>query len=378
MNLTYSELEELVQKIGFILNKFEGNKEKNQSEYRYKLFLANGEAINFSVPTNTLAHILGVKTEYLIAAGIYNNKSSIEVLKSFCKDYYSIYTKVQNKVLSWDKIFSKHVKEKINNALSNLFISEYETDLVCKYESKKSIENGQNNQKFDYVIIKKFNDKIGVLCLVKNESYYVPMSNRIYNNLEEAEEFFNEILTNQTITILNGQQITNYYTDYLKTSNLNLNAKLDKITNLKFYKEKFNAVIDITGDYEYSINLLASRREQHHDNIGYIELIANSIRNGNIIKANELEENNLIQIANAFNDFLCSDSKGNSELSYSEVVNELKAIKEELLKLKKEKAEVDSDLKISNELNEELKRENTELIEQKNQIIKILSQKKEC
>ena len=347
MKLRLSELEKLFEKIKNILSKFEKNydeyyEDNSVPNYKYKLFLTNGDKINLSIPANTVPHLLGIDTNYLASLGIFKSTNSFELTKEMCENAYKINKLVNEGKLKYDNFLSQFIQEKVSGILPNIYFNINEFELVVKYDSSKSYEITDKNQKFDYVIVKKFNDdKIGILGIVKNEYNYVPMSNRIYNNLEEAKEFLNEILNGQKITMINGMQISNRYSDYSKNFNLSFNSKLDKLDRLKYYSKTFNAHIDILDDYEWSLNSLANRREERFTNCGYIESIAKNITDGKIINTEELEDNNLIEIVNAFNDFICEKSNNNeTNIKYSEVIKELKELRSKVENLRKRKEEL--------------------------------------
>ena len=57
-----SEFENLVEKIKTCLDWY---RKRNFDDKVYKLYLANGERINVIFPKQTIAHLLGIKTEYL-------------------------------------------------------------------------------------------------------------------------------------------------------------------------------------------------------------------------------------------------------------------------------------------------------------------------
>ncbi len=385
MKLRLSELEKLFEKIKNILSKFEKNydeyyEDNSVPNYKYKLFLTNGDKINLSIPANTVPHLLGIDTNYLASLGIFKSTNSFELTKEMCENAYKINKLVNEGKLKYDNFLSQFIQEKVSGILPNIYFNINEFELVVKYDSSKSYEITDKNQKFDYVIVKKFNDdKIGILGIVKNEYNYVPMSNRIYNNLEEAKEFLNEILNGQKITMINGMQISNRYSDYSKNFNLSFNSKLDKLDRLKYYSKTFNAHIDILDDYEWSLNSLANRREERFTNCGYIESIAKNITDGKIINTEELEDNNLIEIVNAFNDFICEKSNNNeTNIKYSEVIKELKELRSKVENLRKRKEELQNSLNAEQSKNEQLQLENKELVDTKQKILSLLLQKKDC
>ena len=385
MELRLSELETLFEKIKNILSKFEKNydeyyEDKSVPNYKYKLFLTNGDKINLSIPASSVPHLLGIDTNYLSSLEIFKSTNSFEIAKEMCENAYKINKLVNEGKLKYDNFLSQFVQEKVNGILPNIYFNINEFELIVKYDPSKSYEITDKNQKFDYIIIKKFeDDKIGILGIIKNEYNYVPMSNRIYNNLEEAKEFLNEILNGQEITMINGMQISNRYSDYNKSFNLSLNSKLDKLDRLKYYNKTFNAHVDVLSDYEWALSNLSNRRQEKFTNSGFIDSIAKSIAEGEIINTEELEDNNLIEIVNAFNDFVCKESNNSgADIKYSEVIKELKELRSEAENLRREKEELQSNLNKEQNKNEQLQLENKELIDTKQKVLSLLLPKKDC
>lgn len=382
MELRLSELETLFEKIKNILSKFEKNydeyyEDKSIPNYKYKLFLTSGDKINLYIPANAVPHLLGINTNYLSSLGIFKSTNSFEIAKEMCENAYKINKLVNEGKLKYDNFLSQYVQEKASGILPNIYFNINEFELIVKYDSSKSYGITDKNQKFDYIIVKKFNDdKIGILGIVKNEYNYVPMSNRIYNNLEEAKEFLNEILNGQKITMINGMQISNRYSSYNKSFYLPLNSKLDKLDRLKYYSKTFNAHIDVLDDYEYSLNSLANRRQERFTNSNFIDMISKNISEGQVINIQDLEDNDLVQITNAFNDFICSNTSSNADIKYSEAIEELKQLKEELKIIKENNNTLQNSLSAEQELSKKLSEENNELNLNKQKILELLLPKK--
>ena len=80
MKFNLSELETLFEKIKDIIGYVESARLKDR---RMNLFLGNGDKILFSIPNNSVAHLLGIDTNYLISTGLYNNQNSFLPLKKF-------------------------------------------------------------------------------------------------------------------------------------------------------------------------------------------------------------------------------------------------------------------------------------------------------
>ena len=87
MNFNLSELENLFEEMNEIINYFEMSQYQNR---RYRIFLGNGDRINYSIPNDSIAHLLGVNTNYLISTGRFNSTNSFDLLKEMVVNPYRI------------------------------------------------------------------------------------------------------------------------------------------------------------------------------------------------------------------------------------------------------------------------------------------------
>lgn len=141
--------------------------------------------------------------------------------------------------------------------------------------------------------------------------------------------------------------------------------KLEKAKNLEDYRRMYRCSIDLTGNYKFILNGVIMHKSNASENYFLTNDILSSMHEGKIIDTSLIQDRNLTQIAEAFNDFLCSRNiekkNENIDKSYSEMKQELIELKEMLLKnkelldsLNKENANIIG-------INEELKQENTRL-----------------
>ena len=377
MELNYDELQNLLEKIKDIIKFVDAYNVQRKAN---KLFLANGDVIDYKFQKNCLAHLVGVNIDYLISTGLFNSKTSYDMLNEICENGYRLNSYTKRGILNYDCIFSKHIMEKLEKLIQNIKISIHDTQLVCKYDSKRSYYINSKNEKFDYAVIKKYEDnKIGVLTLVKRNNYYVPMSNQLYNSFEDLKETNKELLENQTITILGGLIFNDEITEYSKNIYLSYDEKIKKLDSLKEYVSEFNTVIDITGDYRFFLNKTIQNKNSKNFNYELTDFIVESIRNGKIIDKNIYTDTYLISIIDAFNDYLCK-SKVNSDESitnsYSKIAYELKSLKEEMAKLLIEKQSLISENNTLKENNERLIKDNSEFDLREKEIIKILEKRR--
>lgn len=376
MKLNLSELEEMFQDIKEIINFIELSQYENR---RHRIYLSNGDRINFSLPNESIAHLLGINTNYLISTNTFKNTKSFLLLKDLCENTYKINDLSNKNIINQECLFSPFIHEKIAIFKENIKINTEETELVCKYDSSRAYLTDKLSEKYDYIIIKKYSDaKIGVLGLINNGSYYVPMSNQIFNNFEEASESLAKYLKNQEVTIITGINYFNTQTDYDRTFYLTLNNKVEKVKNIKNYKELFNCSLDLSGDYEYSIKRMKENKNNQFEDNDIINIIVDCIRNSKLIDTKIFRDNNLSKIIESFNDHLCNTQINNNNSiseTYTTLKKELEYLKSELIEAK-EKIEV---LTEHNEgltkLSKNLQEDNDEYKQTEEMILKLLNKK---
>lgn len=334
MKFNLGELEDLFYDIKNILEYFEGTKYQNR---RFKLHLSNGEHINFSVTKESVPHLLGINTTYLQATGLFKTTNSYELLKELIDNAYRIDDSEKKGIINYDKLFSKFIVNKIEHFKENIKIDIDNVEFICKYNKEKTYVLCDEFKNFDYIIVKKLqNNKIGLLCLVRNQGYFAPISNQIFNNIEEAKDKLKELLKHQEITLISGIQTTNTYDDYSSNYYMNIEKKSKKIKKLQFYKENFDASIDVTHDLSYTFETLKMHKITRQDNNDQILKIEKCIKEGILIDTSSLDDYNLIKIANAFNDLLCSNilnENDSNKKTYSETIEELKNYKKQIIEL---------------------------------------------
>lgn len=360
MDIKLCELESLFEEINEIINFIEVSQYQNR---RYRIFLAsNNSNINYSIPNDTIAHLLGINTNYLISTGRFNSTYSFELLKEMCENPYRINQLYNDGIISYDNLFSPHIFKKIEGFKENMRLNSTDTEIICKYKQDKAYIEDTKSEKYNYIIIKKYNnEKIGIIGLVNKENYYVPMSNQLYDSYEDAKENLEKYLKNQEITIMTGMRIFNTMSDYDKTVSLFSNEKQEKIETALKYVEDFGCTLDVTKEVKYLLQTNEKNRTNYFEDNDLINVIVESIKNGNLIDINLFRNTNLSKIIETFNDFLCENSiSKNDSISetYTKLKTDLEVLKQELFKSKEENTlliEKNDNLNLENE---SLKNEN--------------------
>ena len=365
------DIENLFENIREIIDFIENSRYKNR---RFRLFLGNGDRLNFYVPNESIAHLLGVNTNYLISTGRFNSTNSFELLKELTLNPYRI-NKLENEHhIDYNLLFSQYVVDKVKSFRQNIKLDITEIQFICKYDSNRVHFTGELSEKFDYIIVKKYSDgKIGILSIVKNDGLYVPMSNQIYDDIDSAKDTLEKYLKYQEITIVNGINSYNIETDYDTTANLNIKTKSEKITYMKEYKNIFNYSIDLSGDYQHAIGVLKRNKDSQDENNDIINNIINSISSGKLIDTEITEDENLVGIINSYNDHLTNSIVDkNVSKKYTNILKELEFFKSECEKLKLENNNLSIE---NNSLTDEINRltdENNNHLDKEKKILKIL------
>lgn len=260
MTYNLGQLEELFEKIKELLNYVNTEKLTNNNYFLYLGNLEGGEKLEYELTKESIPHLLGIDTTYLVSKGIFSSKNSYSVVLEMLEDPYRIYTLAKEGKLDLNKLFSKHIDKKLKCFKDNININPHEIEAVSVYCKEKTYSTTENASNFEYVIIKKYeNGSVGLLCLAKNnDDIYVPMSNQLLETESEIDKGLENILRNQEITILNGIHVAYFGTFKVY---ITLDEQISRIRQLQKYKNKYNVSIDISNNFLYFINKLKDNKE---------------------------------------------------------------------------------------------------------------------
>lgn len=377
MKFNLTQLEDLFYNINEIINYIENSKLKNR---RYILRLSNGDHLNYSVPNESIPHLLGINIPYLDSLNIFKEHNSFELLKHLTENAYKIYELESKGIIDLNNLFSPFILEKVNNFRENTTIRVEDVEFVCKYNSERSYIHNDNFEKYDYLILKKLsNDKFGILTLVRNTGYFTPMSNQIFDDYESVKEKLQSQIKHQEITLLESIEIyynnnDNIYDDNYKKIYLNLSKKREKLESLREYKGDFDVSIDVANDFLYSIKKLTQNKYTNTKNNLLIDKIIACIEEGKLIEIDYYEDSYLMPIINAYNDSICSINGNNDRniQTYTQLKNTLEELKGQLRKLEIQNVELENENNNLNEENSNLKEENKNLNDTHNKVLELL------
>ena len=373
MEYNLGDLENLFEEIKEIINFIELSQYQNR---RHRIYLSNGDKLNFSIPNDAIAHLLGINTNYLISTSLFNTTNSFELIKEMCDNPYRLNQAHKNGIIKYEYLFSPFIKNKLEGFKENIKINTEETIMVCKYDASRALIADDKSEKYDYIIIKKYQDgKIGILGLVNKGNFFGPMSNQLFYSFDEAIETLKVYLKNQEVAIITGVNYFNTETDYDRTFYLNLDSKINKIKEIKYYRDLFRCSLDLSSDYQYSIGRLRENRANHYEDNDLIDIIVNSIKEGKLIDANVFRDTNLSKIIESFNDYLCESQIGQNnsiEQTYSQMKKDLKKLQTELLNANNKIVELTEKNDSLDKIVSDLEIENKEYKEKEQKILEIL------
>ena len=299
MSYNLGELGDLYNKIDVIIAYMNIS---NYEKRRKQLFLAsNGMYLNYSVPKNCVPHLLGINTTYLLSTDLFRSTSSFELLEELIRKGASwLDNKIKLGLINPEVLFSKHIEKKLEIFKENIKCDMNNIEFVVLCDRNKIIETGKDVENYDYIVVSKIYGKYAFLGLVIDERYRVfPMSNQLYDSLDDLIEKNNFRFEKQDITYITStiSKNMNSDNDYNRSYYLRADDKIIKLNKLKKYSKMFNSTISVFHDYQYSILKYSEFIEGIIDHKGLSnEELVTKLNNA---KANVLE---LLELVEKLND----------------------------------------------------------------------------
>lgn len=343
------------------------------------LYLANGDKLYLRFPRNNIPHLLGVNLDYLKLSNKFpKNLSSFELLKFFLENSYNFANLIfQEKKLSSEHIFSKHINEKLNSFWENLHIKTNDQIAVIKYDKEKTYQIEESAENSNYYIIRKNNGKYHVLGILNNEEKgfaYIPTTIRQYDDFYEFDKYMTRIANKQDFTYINNEEVDNESKNYHSKFPLPMDSKIVVLDNLINMSKRYSATVSVANDLLFSLKRSKIKLQNEEINRGTLSLLNESIKEGRIFENNEEEiqltsSPIIIELIEQCNNLICSN-KGKDSINYTKITEEnkilsndnqslidenktlkqeLEQIKAELLKTKSEKNIYEEQLQIYEE-----------------------------
>lgn len=340
-----NQFENIIEEIKYLVNWYE---KKHIDLATTKVYLASGESFRYKATQDSIAHMLGIKTDFLSNCNMFNTTKSYELVKELIKNDYRISEKIKNDEIKLSDIFSKHIHHKLDIFKFNISINLENTLFVCKYNREKVINYGKTPRNCDYIIVQELDDgQILELDVVKSGKYVKPVSSRMYENETEAKDSFEDLLRYQDISILTSLIYDSDYYDEGRKVFLNEAKKSSKLQQLENFSLRYNCNINTTGDCKYYYKKSIKGRNDGRNNYDIYDKIINCILDGEIIteqalgiSKNEISEQTR-DLINAINDkLMLGNDNPNNEKSYSTLEEKVKKLTEANKLFLKEKNEL--------------------------------------
>ncbi len=327
-----SKFDNIMKEIENLISWYE---EKHIDQSSIKAFLASGESFRYCATKDSIAHMLGIKTDFLSTCGMFNTTKSYNLIKALIENQYRISSKILNNEIKLSDIFSKHIHKKLAIFKSNISISLDNILFICKYNRNKVIEYGGEPRNCDYIIVKETDDgQIQELDIVLSGKIAKPVSSRMYESEIETKDEFSELLRYQDISILTSIIIDTGYYDDSKKFYLRENDKLSKLQQLENIRLRYNCNIDVVDDCKYYYKKTINGKTVGRNNYDVIAQIINCILDGNLITNETLDvsfseltmqQRNLID---ALNDkVIMGNNNPNNNKKYSALEKQVKDLK---------------------------------------------------
>lgn len=368
MEINSAKYLELIRKLEDCI----GNYERMSYQYnKHILYLANGDVLNIKVLKNNVPHLLGVKLDYLRLANRFKpTMDKYDELKCFIDQNYPFSKLVtEEKKLNYDSMFSNYVDNKLDIFVDNIKIRTDDMQFIVKYDSEKTYQVEAEADICDYYIVRKIRGNYCLLGIKKNETgdLYLPVTSRKYENHTDFEKFMERIAKKQEITYPYIMKIRNNSQGYNQDFNTRMSERqvfLDKVIKAA---SKYDATAAVARDYSYALNIFMDEKIKKHNNITLLNLISDSIKNGDILEESTINDicgesglsDAMLDLINACNDRICGNVSEPNE-SYSKVCDEKNKLKNELIEAKRIIEEQ------NNKYNELI--EKNESLEQQNQV----------
>lgn len=383
-----SEFDELCEKINECLSWYD---KRNFDEKIYKIFLANGEVIEVVFPKKTIAHLFGIKTEYLKSTSLLNGKNSYEILKEVCNDPYKIYKMILGGHLKYNSFISPYAQDKTDNFINNCGINDINSiEFVCPYIKEYSFITGKQQLEGDYYICYRKSNGLLILGLKKEGRYYHPMTNYFFDFEDDNfKEFLGQLLTNQHITMVSSIMLNNGSSDSKKIFYDN-EEKLKKVKTLRTYSEEFDARVEIDRDFVFILEKLCKLYDLNRNLDNILTYVTNAMKNKSVVNLTELLNkgvslpDSVVNMIKEYNLSLGNDAPVSVTNTYAKKTKmERDKLRMEFMELQEKYNELVRSSEQINQENSELKKENQRLQQEnasynarENEIRKILTKKK--
>lgn len=340
---TKNEFDQIIERIQKLVERYETNVlHYNQ----YQMYLANGERLSFEITSQSIAHLLGIRLDYLRSTGIFKNQDSYNLLKEFIDSSYSIYRNVKDGHLSFENIFSNHIEEKLD-AFENIiyYFSPNDIEFVCKYDKSKTFQLGEDKDyPCDYFIARKINEDIYLLGLIKQGNKCNPMTSVTFKKDAMQISKLKHLLTNQTLTYVTSILVENPITNYRNNPHMTIPYKLEQIKKLKKYAGYVSGVaIDSTADCQYAMNGYMLKDSKITSYKLMCQQLSQTMKEHEIFDMEQVDDSikeqldeEMMQMIGAYNNAVCQSENTSAQTTYTDLLEQYRVLALQVSTLKEQ------------------------------------------
>lgn len=381
---TKADFDNLIERIQDLVQKYENNVlHYNQ----YQIYLANGEKISFEVSPWSIAHLLGIRLDYIKSSNLFKNTDAYLLLKEFLENSYSVYRHVQEGRLSYSSLFSNFIEQKLDSFEKNIYYYDpIDIEFVCKYDKSRTYQLGLEKNYFcDYFIAKADQEgNLYLLGLVRDGNSYTPMTNLYFPKDDRQYTNLKGLLINQLITYVNIIGISNSVINQKNNHYLYISLKLKKLETLKRYASSMKGLtIDIAYDLQFVLNGLAMKDNKINVYKMVCQQFMEKIKEHEIFSLEQLEDatkeqldNEMVAMLETYNDEICNVDNSKAQKTYSDLLGQYKNLEEQVFTLQQQLDRTKQEANSYYEQLQVLEQENVSYREFQEEILSVVERKR--
>lgn len=331
---TKIEFDQMIEKIHNLVEKYENNVLHNN---QYQFYLANGERISFEITPQSIAHLLGIRLDYLRGTKLFKNQDSYSLLKEFLDNAYFVYRQIQEGHLTYSTMFSEHLEEKLKSFEKIIYyFSPNDIDFICKYDKSKIYQSGdEKDYPCDYFVAKKSNNgDIYLLGLIQKGNQYNPMTNITFVKDASQVLHLKHLLANQTLTYVNSILVENHITNYRNNSHMTISLKLEQMKKLKKYAGYASGVaIDTSAEFQYALNGYMLKDNKLNAYKLIFQQLSQTIKQHELFDVEQMEDSTgepldeeMIQMIGTYNNAICQGENTSAQITYTNLLEQYRAL----------------------------------------------------
>lgn len=328
--LSKYEFGQLIEKLEHAVNLYK------TSNYRFnenKIFLSNGQVLEFMFKPQNIPHLLGIDIVALRNANFLRATKPLDMLEELIERYNVLYKKIEDKNISYYSVFSPYIEDKIVSFETVLKCDIQDIIFASEYSLPRAYLNGErNNYGCQYYIAFKGeqNNLIFLGLKKQNDEYYYSPSSIIYTDETSKDNILRTLVGNQRIMLINCVERKNInISNYLKNGD-----KYRILQELIELSNKYDGHLIVSGDFSHALKKLLSSYNKEVDVENFISQLTLAVTDGNRVDVTSSFDESSRELAHSYN-ILIEKSK---QVDTKSELKELKRLKQELLNLQQQVA----------------------------------------